>query len=65
MIDNQDVADMLGDVLFVCADAISNNTQMDNYSYVSHYSVQMLTSWGVYQECNGYPGVVCWRGWAT
>eukprot|EP00043_Microstomoeca_roanoka_P020139 m.238257 g.238257 ORF g.238257 m.238257 type:complete len:350 (+) comp17114_c6_seq1:219-1268(+) len=54
---NQDVADLLGDVLFICTDALSNHTQEDEYAYVSYYKLEVVTKWGQYEQCNGYPGV--------
>ncbi|EGD79407.1 hypothetical protein PTSG_09819 [Salpingoeca rosetta] len=53
---NQDVADLLGDVVFICTDALSNHTSQDQYEYVSHYKIDVVNKWGQYEQCNGYPG---------
>eukprot|EP00049_Salpingoeca_infusionum_P003384 m.66084 g.66084 ORF g.66084 m.66084 type:complete len:280 (+) comp12097_c0_seq1:691-1530(+) len=54
---DQDTADVLGDTIFVCADAMSNHTTTDHYEYISHYRVRVIEKWGEYAQCNGYPGV--------
>lgn len=35
----QDVADLLGDTVFICAD--SNHTSLDHYEWVSRYTLQV------------------------
>eukprot|EP01060_Flectonema_neradi_P010338 TRINITY_DN17435_c0_g1_i2.p1 TRINITY_DN17435_c0_g1~~TRINITY_DN17435_c0_g1_i2.p1 ORF type:complete len:399 (+),score=83.38 TRINITY_DN17435_c0_g1_i2:563-1759(+) len=52
-ISGQDVADLVGDTFFVCAD--STNTDRDHYQYISKYSISMNTNWGQYRMCNDYP----------
>eukprot|EP00049_Salpingoeca_infusionum_P027981 m.35404 g.35404 ORF g.35404 m.35404 type:complete len:392 (+) comp9889_c0_seq1:137-1312(+) len=56
-IDNQDVADLLGDVGFICSDVLSNHTEIDHYQYVSAYTLNLIDTWAPYQLCNNYPGV--------
>lgn len=51
---NEDVADLLGDTVFICADA--NNSQFDHYAWVSRYTLQVWSGWGEYALCNR-PGV--------
>ncbi len=60
---NQDVADALGDTGFICADALSNNTDRDHYDWVSLYELEVYNKWGQYQFCNDYPGYVCIYLW--
>lgn len=47
---NEDVADELGDVLFICYDG--NNTGFDKFAWVSHYTLQVWSGWGEYSICN-------------
>jgi len=47
---NEDVADILGDTVFICVDA--NNTQLDHYAWISRYTLQVWSGWGEYAQCN-------------
>jgi len=47
---NEDVADLLGDTVFICVDA--NNTALDHYAWVSRYTLQVWSGWGEYALCN-------------
>jgi hypothetical protein len=47
---NEDVADLLGDTVFICVDF--NNTGFDHYAWVSRYTLQMWSGWGEYALCN-------------
>lgn len=58
-ISDQDTADALGDTLFTCHDVASGGTSYDHYGVVSHYEVEVNTTWGVYSLCNGYNPSVC------
>eukprot|EP00750_Incisomonas_marina_P001114 INCI10926.1.p1 GENE.INCI10926.1~~INCI10926.1.p1 ORF type:complete len:340 (-),score=43.79 INCI10926.1:815-1834(-) len=49
---NEDVADLLGDTAFICADSLANHTSADDYQWVSRYSLQVWSGWGDYAECN-------------
>lgn len=49
---NEDVADLIGDTAFICADNLANHTSADAYQWVSRYSLQVWTGWGDYAECN-------------
>ena len=56
---NQDMADALGDVVFVCDEtwaAVANG-----YDVATLYELEVDTHWGQYALCNGYPGV-CFGG---
>eukprot|EP00730_Choanoeca_flexa_P007087 TRINITY_DN12279_c0_g1_i1.p1 TRINITY_DN12279_c0_g1~~TRINITY_DN12279_c0_g1_i1.p1 ORF type:complete len:415 (+),score=82.12 TRINITY_DN12279_c0_g1_i1:770-2014(+) len=53
---NQDVADELGDVVFICGDVLTNNTGNDHYSWVTLYNLTVVDNWAQYQQCNDYPG---------
>jgi hypothetical protein len=41
-------ADLVGDVGFVCGDALSNHTSADNYSVISSYELEVFSAWGQY-----------------
>eukprot|EP00045_Choanoeca_perplexa_P012787 m.141676 g.141676 ORF g.141676 m.141676 type:complete len:382 (+) comp16135_c0_seq1:1088-2233(+) len=56
-IGNQDVADELGDTVFICSDVLDNHTDFDSYALVSLYNLTVVTNWAQYQQCNEYPGV--------
>mgnify|MGYP004148479947 CR=1 FL=1 len=43
------MADLLGDVVFVCTDAVDNHTDIDNYRYITHYKLEVVTKWGQYE----------------
>ncbi|KAK3268429.1 hypothetical protein CYMTET_23067, partial [Cymbomonas tetramitiformis] len=58
-ISNQDTADALGDTVFTCHDVAGGGTSYDHYGVVSHYQVEVNTTWGVYSLCNGYNPGVC------
>jgi hypothetical protein len=49
---NENVADLLGDTVFICADSISNHSTIDQFQWVSRYTLQMWSAWGQYAECN-------------
>jgi len=49
---NENVADLLGDTVFICADSISNHSQVDQFQWVSRYTLQVWSGWGQYAECN-------------
>jgi hypothetical protein len=49
---NENVADLLGDTVFICADSISNHSQVDQFQWVSRYTLQVWSAWGQYAECN-------------
>lgn len=44
---------------FTCLDVLSNHTESDQYSVISHFTVEVDTRFGPYSLCNGYPGQ-CW-----
>jgi hypothetical protein len=56
VIENQNVADALGDAGFICYDTLGNGTTYDHYQWVSLYDLQVFDKWGQYQLCNEYPG---------
>jgi len=49
---NENVADLLGDTVFICADSISNHSSVDQFQWVSRYTIQVWSAWGQYAECN-------------
>jgi len=49
---NENVADLLGDTVFICADSISNHSSVDQFEWVSRYTLQVWSGWGQYAECN-------------
>jgi len=51
-LNNENVADLLGDTVFICADSISNHSQVDEFQWVSRYTLQVWSGWGQYAECN-------------
>eukprot|EP00039_Didymoeca_costata_P020515 m.341542 g.341542 ORF g.341542 m.341542 type:complete len:399 (+) comp20180_c0_seq1:82-1278(+) len=51
---NQDVADLLGDVAFICLGGGSGGP--NGYSLVSHMVLELDPSFGSYILCNGEPG---------
>eukprot|EP00439_Symbiodinium_sp_Y106_P072454 s2796_g13.t1 len=68
-IEDQNVADLRGDALFICFDLMSNQSSFadHNYSLISRYSLQLSPAFGQYSACNGYPdtkpkGPVCIGG---
>ena len=57
-IEDQDVADLKGDALFICIDRLQNKSFMDhNYTLISRYSLDISPAYGQYALCNGYPPV--------
>ena len=56
-ISNQNLADLVGDTVFICAD--SNNTAVDHYELISLYSIKVNSNWGQYTMCNGYSPTRC------
>lgn len=51
-INNENVADLLGDVVFICSDSLSNHSLIDQFQWVSRYNLQVWSGWGQYAECN-------------
>jgi len=68
---DQDVADLAGDVDFICSDVLNpdrNGSFVDhNYTRISRYSLLVSPAFGQYALCNGYPdtdpaGPLCFGG---
>lgn len=56
-LDNEDTGDARGDVMFICSDIMQPGSAAFNlYNRVSRWTIEVLTSYGQYEECNGYPG---------
>jgi hypothetical protein len=49
---NENVADMLGDTVFICEDSMSNHSTIDQFQWVSRYTLQLWSGYGQYAECN-------------
>ncbi|CAE7272283.1 unnamed protein product [Symbiodinium pilosum] len=65
-LEDQNVADLHGDALFICMDCLGNQTSFidHNYTRISRYSLLVSPAFGQYALCNGYPdtsppGPVC------
>lgn len=58
----QDLADLVGDTVFVCLDVITNQTMSTDHSYawLTQWEVEVSPSWGQYENCNGYEPPTCW-----
>ncbi|CAK8991005.1 unnamed protein product, partial [Durusdinium trenchii] len=56
-IEDQNVADLAGDALFICMDCLQNQSSFidHNYSLISRYILQVSPAFGQYALCNGYP----------
>jgi len=68
---DQNVADLTGDAVFICADRMQNNSASSfidhNYTRISRYSLLVAPAYGQYAACNGYPdtsppGPTCFGG---
>lgn len=68
---DQNVADLDGDALFICSDALQpqrNSSFVDhNYTRISRYTLLVSPAFGQYGLCNGYPdtappGPICLGG---
>ncbi|CAE7203246.1 CFAP99 [Symbiodinium sp. CCMP2456] len=59
-IEDQNVADLRGDALFICMDCLQNQSSFidHNYTRISRYTLQMSPAFGQYALCNGYPDTV-------
>jgi len=51
-LNNENVADLFGDVVFICYDALENHTDIDQFEWVTRWKIQMWSAWGQYAECN-------------
>lgn len=57
-LEDQNVADLAGDALFICMDRLRSQTTSfidHNYSLISRYTLQVSPAFGQYGLCNGYP----------
>ena len=56
-IEDQNVADLAGDALFICQDCLGNQSSVGdhNYSLISRYTLEVSPAYGQYAMCNGYP----------
>ena len=56
-LEDQDVADLAGDALFICQDCLGNQSSMadHNSSLISRYTLEVSPAYGQYALCNGYP----------
>jgi hypothetical protein len=52
----QDLADAIGDNVFVCQDILGGqpNQTDHNYQWLTEWQLEVLPWWGQYQNCNGY-----------
>jgi len=68
-IEDQNVADLAGDALFICMDCLQKQKSFidHNYTLISRYILEVSPAFGQYALCNGYPdtkppGPVCIGG---
>lgn len=55
-IEDQNVADLPGDALFICTMRLYQEGRLDhNYTLISRYSLEVSPAFGQYAACNGYP----------
>jgi len=56
-IEDQNVADLAGDALFICMDCLQNQKSFidHNYTLISRYTLEVSPAFGQYALCNGYP----------
>jgi len=56
-IEDQNVADLQGDALFICMDCLQNQKSFidHNYTLISRYTLEVSPAFGQYALCNGYP----------
>lgn len=57
----QDLADVIGDTVFVCLDVITNQTSWTDhrYAWLTKWEIEMWPVLGQYQNCNGYDPPSC------
>ena len=56
-IEDQNVADLAGDAIFICVDRLQKETSFidHNYTLISRYHLEVSPAFGQYALCNGYP----------
>ena len=56
-IEDQNVADLAGDAIFICVDRLQKETSFidHNYTLISRYNLEVSPAFGQYALCNGYP----------
>jgi len=56
-IEDQNVADLAGDAVFICMDCLQENRSFVdlNFTLISRWSLEVSPAFGQYALCNGYP----------